>query len=129
MESDTMSMVWLIDKTIEEENLSTENESDRKMHNDATRTFQSNAALSKRLKDRLNSIVVSNDGYFMMCAAQKSTQTKDIVLVFKSKNIVDMSLSFACNQKAKFWLWFMSKNSDTAVLMKAAENLLFSLRK
>ena len=65
----------------------------------------------------------------MVCVGQESAQIKDIMLVSKSKKIVNVTLSLACNQKAESWLQFMSENSDTEVSMKAAEFPLFSLLK
>ena len=71
------------------------------MCNVVTGIFQADVTLSKRLKDGLSFIVIGNNGDIMVCVGQESTQIKDLVLVSKSKKIINMTLSFACNKKSR----------------------------
>ena len=92
---------WLIQKIIEEENLNSENESRGQICNVAIGMFQADSLLSKCLKDRVSTLILSNNADFITHAGEKCTQIKELYYKSKLKTVDNMTLSFTCNESAK----------------------------
>ena len=91
--------------------------------------FQADSLLPNRVKDGVITLILSNDADFMMFVGEECVQTKELFYKSKSKTVDNMTLSFACDEKAKSWLKCINDNSKVTVSMKLAECLLFPMLK
>ena len=106
-----MGITKPIDKLIADDNLMHENESEGRLINAVTSFYQANTLLSKLLAGRLISKIAGNDSNLMTRVGEECAQMKDFILNSKSKNVVEITFSFASNEIGESWLSYKSEQS------------------